>query len=259
MVGVMATDPAAAGPQAGPAALTPISADATPANLPPGDGGDPARLTGEAVYERLRQMIVRLDLVPGAVIDRADLQARFGVSSTPLRDALLRLAREGLVDIVPQSATRVSLIDLAAVRQAQVLRRGVEQEAVRLLAGAAERDFVPELQLALAAQLDRAEAGDVAGFAALDDAFHRRLLVLAGAPDLFDLVRRHSGQLDRIRQLQRPVAGRMREVVREHGRILKSIAAGNPDKAQARMRDHLAGALAPVHTLQAEHPQYFRG
>ncbi|MFD2184538.1 GntR family transcriptional regulator [Rhodoplanes azumiensis] len=224
-----------------------------------GDEAGPRLPAGATVYERLRQMIVTLALPPGAAINRAELQASFGLSSTPVRDALTRLAEEGLVDIKAQSATRVSLIDVAAARQAQFLRRAVEQEAVRLLAALPDKEFEPELRALLDAQTLRAAAGDLDGFDTLDRAFHRRLVELAGAPDLDSLVRSRCGHIDRIRRLHLPVRGKAEEVVRDHARILKAIVAGNAEKAQARVRDHLARSLAYVETLRAAHPGFFRG
>lgn len=218
----------------------------------------PRAIAGESLYERLRRMIVTLELAPGAAINRQALQASFGLSSTPVRDALIRLAQEGLVEIFPQSATRVSLIDLASARQTQFLRRAVEQEAVRLLAASPDQEFLPELREILDAQAARAGAGDIENFDALDRAFHRRLLELAGAPELSALVRGRSGHIDRIRRLHLPVAGKMGEVVRDHARIVKAIAAGNAGKAQARVRDHLSRSLAYVETLRTAHPDFFR-
>ncbi|MFL9827566.1 GntR family transcriptional regulator [Rhodoplanes sp. SY1] len=223
------------------------------------DEAGPRLPAGATVYERLRQMIVTLALPPGAAINRAELQASFGLSSTPVRDALTRLGEEGLVDIKAQSATRVSLIDVTAARQAQFLRRAVEQEAVRLLAALPDKEFEPELRGLLDAQTLRAAAGDLDGFDALDRAFHRRLVELAGAPDLYPLVRARCGHIDRIRRLHLPVRGKAEEVVRDHARILKAIVAGNAEKAQARVRDHLARSLAYVETLRAAHPGFFRG
>ena len=86
------------------------------------------------VFETLRQEIIALTLAPGTVLSRAELQDRFGLSSTPVRDALMRLQEEGLVDVFPQHATVVSPIDLEKARQGQFLRRSVELEIVRTLA-----------------------------------------------------------------------------------------------------------------------------
>lgn len=219
---------------------------------------DASRPAAELVFEVLRVQIVTLELAPGSAINRQALQARFGLSSTPVRDALTRLAEEGLVEIVPQSATRVSLIDIAAARQAQFLRRAVEQEALRILCALPDRDFVPELRALVARQRAAMATQDHGGFVDLDYAFHSRMVELGGAPDLFALVRRHGGHLDRIRRLHLPVPGKMREILREHGLIVKAIEAGDTAAAQAHLRDHLSRSLAYAATLKADHPHYFR-
>lgn len=219
---------------------------------------DVPRPAAEQVFDDLRRRIITLEIAPGAAINRAVLQADFGLSSTPVRDALTRLADEGLVEIVPQSATRVALIDIGTARQAQFLRRAVEQEAVRLLCAMPDRDFVPELRALVVRQRVLAAAKDPDGLSALDYAFHFRMVELAGGGDLFAHVRRHCGQIDRIRRLHLPVAGKMGEIVREHAAIVRALQAGDAAAAQAHVRDHLSRSLAYAATLKAEHPSYFR-
>lgn len=218
-----------------------------------------SRQAAAQVFERLREMIVSLELPPGSVINRQELQLRFGFSSTPVRDALTRLAEEDLVAIFPQSATRVTLIDVAAARQAQFLRRAVEQEAVRLLAALPEKDFVAGLKDIIDRQKKAAAKDDVDLFYALDRDFHRAMIEAAGAPDLFTLVRQRSGHIDRIRRLHLPVAGKMQQIVRDHGLIVKALAAGDAAKAQAHVRDHLSRSLAYSPALREKHPAYFAG
>lgn len=83
------------------------------------------------VFDRLRDAIVSLELAPGTVLARHVLAEQFGISQTPIRDALMRLGEEGLVDIFPQHATVVSRIDVPAAREAHFLRRSIELEIVR--------------------------------------------------------------------------------------------------------------------------------
>jgi len=73
---------------------------------------DRSRQVAVQVYEILRERILAVELAPGALLVRGDIQEEFGVSQTPVRDALLRLQEEGLVDIFPQHATLVSRIDI---------------------------------------------------------------------------------------------------------------------------------------------------
>src|ERR1041384_4104949 len=95
---------------------------------------DRDRQAAPQVFERLRGMIIALELPPGSPLSRAALAEQFGVSSTPIRDALMRLEEEGLVEVFPQYATVVSRIDVRLAQQAHFLRQALELEIVRLLA-----------------------------------------------------------------------------------------------------------------------------
>lgn len=219
---------------------------------------DPTRRAAEQIYANLRAEIIALRLQPGSVLDRAALQSAFGRSSTPIRDALMRLADEGLVDIVPQSATRVSLIDLEMAREAHFLRRAVEIEAVGVLCVAPDKSVVPLLRRLISAQKQSASAADLQAFDDLDREFHRRIYEAAGVPALYMLVRQRSGHIDRIRRLHLPVRGRMQEIVRDHGQIMRAIAAGDAARAQHCMRMHLSHSIAYSPALREEHPSFFR-
>src|ERR687895_101911 len=108
-------------------------------------------------YAALREAIVRAELEPGRQLSENELAARLGVSRTPIREALVRLRDERLVEIVPQLGTFVTLISPDAIADAQFIREALECSAIRLATeNASERDL-EELQANLAAQ-DRAEA-----------------------------------------------------------------------------------------------------
>jgi DNA-binding GntR family transcriptional regulator len=136
---------------------------------------DRSRNATVQVFEHLRELIVSLALKPGAVLARPQLCAFYGLSLSPVREALLRLEEEHLVDIYPQHQTRVRRIDLAQARQAHFLRLSVELEMACVLAKAPN----PVLADALLALVERQraclEAGDLAGFTQADMEFHRRM------------------------------------------------------------------------------------
>jgi DNA-binding GntR family transcriptional regulator len=217
----------------------------------------PAPRPADKVFDRLREMIITLELPPGAVLNRHELQKTFGVSSTPVRDQLLRLAEEGLVDIVPQSATRVSLIDIGKAREAQFLRRAVEIEVARTVCDLPEKQFIADLREIVDGQREHASKSAFQAFDALDRAFHERLFEAAGVPDLYALIRQRSGHIDRIRRLHLPVAGKMQDVIRDHDLIIKAIARSKAEEAQFRIRDHLSRSLAYSPKLRERHPAYF--
>ncbi|MEF7612720.1 GntR family transcriptional regulator [Aquincola sp. MAHUQ-54] len=216
---------------------------------------DRTRQAAPQVFERLREMIVSLELAPGTVLSRAELAERFQVSQTPVRDALMQLGQEGLVDIFPQHATLVSRIHLPSAQQAHFLRCAIELEVVRTLALDDDDAIVAKLR----AQVDLQAAlagGEPEEFIAADHAFHRMMYVAAGAPDLYDLVRRMSGHIDRLRRLDLPSDGKAKRVVRDHRRIVDAIAKRAPEAAQEALREHLSGTLGRVDDIRERFPDY---
>jgi DNA-binding GntR family transcriptional regulator len=219
---------------------------------------DRSRHAAPQVFEFLKERIVSLELKPGAVLSRAELQESFGLSSTPVRDALLKLQEEDLVEIFPQHATVVSPIDLAQARHAQFLRRSIELEVVHTLALSPDADIVRRLRGLIDEQRRLARISDLARFNSLDLDFHRTLCEGAGVPDLWSLVRRHSGHIDRLRRLHLPVKGKAKQILDDHISIVDAIAAGEPAQAQDHVRDHLSKSLAFSSEIRGRFPDYFR-
>lgn len=216
---------------------------------------DRTRQAAPQVFEWLRGAIISLHLAPGTPLVRAELAERFDLSQTPVRDALMQLSQEGLVDIFPQHATLVSRIDLHSAEQAQFLRRAIELEVVRTLA--LDGDAGLHARLTSMVDVQAALASSSAEeFIAADQAFHRAMYEAAGAPDLYELVRRRSGHLDRLRRLDLPTAGNAERVVRDHRRIVDALVSGDPDAAQAALRAHLSGTLGRVADIRLRHPEY---
>ena len=224
-----------------------------------GERLDRDRQAAPQVFERLRDMIVSLLLPPGSALSRAALAAQFGVSSTPIRDALMRLEEEGLVDVFPQHATVVSRIDVRLAQQAHFLRQALELEIVRLLAGSRDEALGAELTRTIARQQQFAKAGDFEQFMAADNDFHALLYAAADKQDLWALVRSRSGHIDRLRRLHLPSPGKAQDIVRHHRLITRAIGAGEPEEAQRHLRTHLSGTLNYLDTIRGRYPEYLNG
>jgi DNA-binding GntR family transcriptional regulator len=205
---------------------------------------DRDRQAAPQVFERLRGMIISLELPPGSPLSRAALAGQFGVSSTPIRDALMRLEEEGLVDVFPQYATVVSRVDVRLAQQAHFLRQAVELEIVRALAIQHDKTLAAELHATIARQQQYAKAGDFEKFSAADK------------QDIWALVRSRSGHIDRLRRMHLPSPGKAQDIVRHHRLIAKAIDAGEPDEAQKHLRTHLSGTLSELARIRSRHPEY---
>jgi DNA-binding GntR family transcriptional regulator len=217
---------------------------------------DRDRQAAPQVFEQLRKLITSLALPPGSPLSRNALAEQFGVSSTPIRDALMRLEEEGLVEVFPQYATVVSRIDIGLAQQAHFLRQALELEIVKGLALGHPEPLISELNSTIALQQKFAKAGDFEKFMAADNDFHRELYAATGNQALWDLVRSRSGHIDRLRRLHLPSPGKAQDIVRHHRLIARAIEAGDPDEAQKHLRTHLSGTLSDLARIRARYPEY---
>jgi DNA-binding GntR family transcriptional regulator len=217
---------------------------------------DRSRHAAPQVFERLREMILSLELTPGTVLSRTELANRYGLSQTPVRDALMKLGEEGLVDIYPQHATVVSQINVTSALQAHFLRRSIELEVVRTVAEQRDAVLMAQLRETIARQTELLDLKSYEQFSLLDQAFHRQMYEAAGVPQLWDLVRRLSGHIDRLRRLHLPVEGKTMAVVRDHAEIVDAIAKGDVEAAQAALRKHLSGTLNQIDQIRTSHPNF---
>ncbi|SCX19385.1 putative HTH-type transcriptional regulator YdfH [Agrobacterium sp. DSM 25558] len=219
---------------------------------------DRSRQVALQVHEILHERIIKVELVPGTVLSRASLQLEFGISQTPVRDALMRLQEEGLVDVYPQYATVVAKIDIDHAMQAQFQRLSIELEAVRRLTTDAPEKTASELGVLLTRQKAVASPDTYDIFDSIDRDFHRRLYEMAGITQLWANVRRQSVHIDRLRRLNLPMPGKLQTVIADHEAIVSAIASGNPEAATSALRNHLSGTLSIIDLISAEFPNYIR-
>lgn len=217
---------------------------------------DRSRHAAPQVFEHLRAQIVSLDLAPGAALSRVALAEAYGLSQTPIRDALIRLAEEDLVEIYPQHTTVVSRIDVAAARQAHFLRRSLELEIVHTLARRPDPALWSRLQAEIDLQRASHQAGQTQAFINADQAFHRAMHEAADVAGLWELGQRYSGHLDRLRRLHLPEAGKAERILDDHQRLLDAIVAQDAPRAQAVLREHLSGTLSQVAEICKRYPDY---
>lgn len=217
---------------------------------------DRRRTMADQVYARLRRLIVALELTPGAPVPESDVSLRFGVSRTPVREALVRLANEGLVVVAPQIGTFVAPIDPDWVRQAQFLREHLEVAVSLKLCEMGPLDLAPARR-SIQEQEALAGAHGFVDFIPVDDGFHQWLFETAGVGQLWSVIQAKKAHLDRIRVLHTPEPGKLQEVIAQHVEILDAIDAADPARAEAACRRHTRGALRYLEHLEATRSELF--
>ncbi|MGR3320333.1 MAG: GntR family transcriptional regulator [Pseudooceanicola sp.] len=213
--------------------------------------------SAEVVYEKLYTAIASMELPPGTPMSELTLTEEFGVSRTPIREALQRLAKEKLVEIVPKSGTFVGRIPISALIEAIVARRALEATTVRNAVQRATPDDIARLRDQLAEQRSLAEAGDLTRFHAADEAFHAAIAEVAGYPGIWDIIRSLKIQVDRYRQLTLPQTGRLEKVLREHTAVVDAMAVGEADRAARAMEEHLDKLQLDIEIFGQTWPDYF--
>ncbi|MEU0383184.1 GntR family transcriptional regulator [Streptomyces chartreusis] len=216
-----------------------------------------ARATGksEAVYERLRSDIESLRLRPGAKLSEVQLGEDLGASRTPVREAIRRLARDGLVDFVPGEVARVAPISIGGVRALFEFRMLLEPSAAASVATAGvadERVLVPfrdmlerleEFDESFRALDAGAQVRSYTKFYELTEGFDQAVIAACRNPYLARTIRDLRSQTVRLRHLSHSGPRRMLTSLEEHRAMLKAITQGDAQAAEAAGRHHLAQTL----------------
>jgi len=219
---------------------------------------DRKRPAAAQVYEDLRERIVALEIAPGTSLSRPTLAGHYGLSQTPIRDAILKLEQDGLVEIYPQSRTLVARIDVEDAREIQFLRTAIELEVTRVLALAKDKAAMEPVRELLTRLHEERHADDgLASFARLDRQFHQTLCEAAGHPRLWELVIQRSGHLDRLRRLHLPVPGKAEQILADHEAIVAAILRSDVPGTAEAVRRHLSGTLGAIDRIVAAQPDYF--
>lgn len=214
-----------------------------------------SRIARPALYlevaERLRQRIFAHELTPGTWIDEQALAAHYGISRTPLREALKVLASEGLVTLEPRRGcyvTELSEADLDDIFPLMALLEGrCAFEAARSRTPA-DLERLERLHRALE---QHAAAGDVNGFFEANQEFHRALHQLAGNRWLAQVIDDLRKVLKLTRRDSLRTEGRLKRSLEEHRAILAAIRAREASRAQSLMHDHLLSGRAAVAGVHA--------
>ena len=203
------------------------------------DGRIGSRTLHESVYKRLREFILDGDVTPGDRLDERYLSSALGVSRTPIRDAIGRLAAEGLIDYRPHQGNFVKLLTVGEFDDLYVVREELECLAVKLASARVTPEFLDLLEKTVSDSEQALEEGDLAGFGHADQRMHQLIVETAGNAAL-------SASLERVEtliRLGRSLANRQPDVPdvtsRQRRALLRAFQESDVDAAVKAMRDHI--------------------
>jgi DNA-binding GntR family transcriptional regulator len=187
-----------------------------------------------------------MQMRPGDPVSEKEIAESYGLSRTPVREAMQRLVDERLIEVFPQSGTFVARIPHEELPEAIVIRKALESKSVELATRSATRSQQLTLASIIELQREAADANDRAAFHRADEDFHAKIAEISGFPGIWRLVLRVKIQVDRFRQLTLAQPRRMYLVIDEHQAIYDAMVAGDPPRAIEAMCAHLDSVLPAI-------------
>lgn len=211
----------------------------------------------QQIYQAMREQIIFLELAPGSPIDMQKLVDELEVSRSPLRDALLKLQEDNLVEIFPQKGSRVSKINLKEVEVERFMRATLELAVIPQFAQVCTNEQILNLRAAIENQKIALEFGSKKNFLKADDEFHKIFFTTTGNTRIWKLIQHQSGNYRRIRFLANQVPEILHGILAEHEEIFAAFSEQNFTKAEKLDKYHLTKLLSEIYLLQEKYPDFF--
>jgi DNA-binding GntR family transcriptional regulator len=220
------------------------------------DERKPNESAKQYAYRTLKRNILLLDMKPGEALAEKEISFELDISRTPVREALLELNRERLVEIYPQKGTRVALMDARLVDQGRFLRETVELQLMELACKAIGPEHYAALEENIKAQEAASIEKDLIHFFQLDNDFHRILFTACNKETVYDAMNFYIPHFTRERMLRLSMFD-AQELVCDHRNILTAIKAGDCRTAKLHLKEHLDHVMCDQQILLEGFPEYF--
>lgn len=198
----------------------------------------------ERAYQEIKRRILGNFYPPGLQVLEQELAEHLGVSRTPVREALIRLEREGLIEIVPRRGMHVVPIAVEDMREIYEVITVLEARAAERLAERrpSEAELAPMIE-AQAAMEEALASGDLDAWAEADEHFHRQLLVLSGNRRLAQMALTVFDQVHRARMVTLRMRPLPRQSNQDHKALIEAVLAGDSRRAYAVHHEHRRRAM----------------
>jgi DNA-binding GntR family transcriptional regulator len=208
------------------------------------------RRLSEQALDAIRRHIVSGVYPPNTRLSEVELSEKLGVSRTPVREALIRLAEDGLVKIVPQIGSFVAPISFKAVQQAQFIREHLECALIAEAAKIVDMTFLRKMSDNLKEQAKAARQNDWETFYSYDEALHAIWATASGNTGVWRVIQQSKVHLDRVRQISDRRPEHMELLLAQHATIAEAVGKGDVALAQTALRTHLREVFNTMQTLK---------
>ena len=215
--------------------------------------------TKHYIYRILKMNIMTLNIKPGTIISEADIREALDVSRTPIRESIVRLSEELLMNVYPQKGSFVSLIDLKIVEEAYFMRKILEKEVLKLAVKNFSEEGIKELEKNLKFQniISQVEE-DHSELFFLDNEFHRIIYKEVQKEKVWNSIQSLSTHYDRVRFLDAVEKTNLVPTLEQHQEIIDIIKNKELEKVEAMVDLHLSNFKNKIDYLIKKHPDYFK-
>lgn len=203
-------------------------------------------------YRVLKDNIMTLNLKPGDLLSEAELSEKLGISRTPIREVLMRLKNEHLIEVKPQTGTYISLIDINMVDQALFMRYTLEKEVLKEACNGLSEEILMELEKNIFAQkLISNKANSAIEFHKLDQEFHELLFKGTNKGDIWNCILNMSTHYNRMRLLIE-LKNDKKKNIEDHETYLNLIKNKNVDGIDKIINSHIKYSTHDWSTIAQE-------
>lgn len=221
-------------------------------------GGTANAALADRVFTQLRSDILHARLRPGDALSENSLADSMSVSRTPVREAVQRLVREGLVQVLPQRGSYVARLSMQRIRDALFVREAVEGQIVRrILDAPPNAQALQSLDACIERQAAALTNQDIEAVLRADETFHRCLLDSCGLGGVWPVVAQARDMHQRTRAIAVPELQSGQRALADHRAIVAALRARDPVRASRAMQQHLNRNEPLMLDVAALHPDYF--
>lgn len=193
----------------------------------------------QQIYQAVRQDIIACQLLPGAKLSEKELAERFGISRQPVREALIKLSQDGLIQVLPQRGTFVRRISAKRVADGRFIREAIELAVVEKAAGGLAEPVLEALERNLQAQEEEVHKQNRERFLVFDDAFHDALAQAIDCASAWQMLQHIKANMDRVRYLSLANESPLSVLLMQHQAIFQAIKAQDAQAARLAVQLHL--------------------
>lgn len=211
----------------------------------------------QQIYNILRHNIVNCAIPPGTLLSEKEISTNFSVSRQPVREAFIKLAEAGLVQILPQRGTFVVKISAKRVTDGRFIREAVETAIIRKAATMVTPEQLAALKHNLLRQELAAKSDNTAEFLELDDQFHQLFAEIADCPLAWENIQNIKATMDRVRFLSLSHVSPPESLIEQHYKIYEALEAHAPDAAAEAMQNHLGEIIFSINPIAEQNADWF--